>query len=454
MGEREKPRDWKIRQYYEQEELVQRFLELGEYREVVPTYEESYGQRPDAINFPGDFKQFVDDGAVSFHASVERWRNPLLIDSVSNLDDLREAWDLVIDIDCDYSFELAKDTAKLVIEELRQHGIENISVKFSGNRGFHIGVRAEAFPEMVGDEDISELYPELGRGIVDYIRDNLREELKEKVKDRGLKEEMETDEGVDPYQVSDIENDWGQRHLFRMPYSIHDGSWLVSLPIRPDEIDEFEKSDAEIDEVDFEINFLDKYEKNEATNLAVQAMDFLEEKREERKEKRVSAEDRDFETPDEAIDEKHFPPSIKNILEGLEDGRKRGLFILVNFYRCVGYGMDEIEAKIWDWNERNNEALRDSYVKGQLNWHRKQNEVVPPPNYDSNGYYKDMRVYEGDSLEEKVSNPVSYVFRKIKNRSEDDKEDGDDGPVECPVCGKEYQSENSYYKKHVQQCFE
>ena len=450
MGEREKPRDWKIRQYYEQEELVDRFLDRGQYREVVPTYDESYGQRPDAINFPGDFQQFVENGAVAFHASVERWRNPLLIDSVSDLDDLRESWDLVIDIDCDESFELAKETAKLVIEELRQHGIENISVKFSGNRGFHIGVCAEAFPEKVGDEDIAELYPQLGRGIVDYIRENLRDELVEKVRKQGLEEGMETDEGLDPYQVSDIENDWGQRHLFRMPYSLHDGSWLVSLPIRPEEIDGFEKEDAEMDKVEFEVGFLDSFEENEATNLVVQAMDFMEQRREERQEERVSNSDRDFETPDEAIDEKHFPPTIKNILEGLEDGRKRGLFILVNFYRTVGYGMDEIESKIWEWNERNEEALRESYVKGQLNWHRKRTETVPPPNYDSNGYYKDMQVYEGDSLEQKVSNPVSYVFRKVKNRSGD--EDDEDDLV-CPYCGKEYEME-SYYKKHVQECFE
>ena len=60
---------------------------------------------------------------------------------------------------------------------------------------------------------------------------------------------METDEGKDPYQVSDIENDWGSRHLFRMPYSLHDGSWLVSLPIKPEQIDKFEKSDAEMDKV-------------------------------------------------------------------------------------------------------------------------------------------------------------------------------------------------------------
>ncbi len=450
MGEREKPKQWKIRQYYEQDELVDRFLELGQYREVVPTYEQGYGKRPDAINFPGDFQQFVENGAVAFHASVEHWRNPLLIDSVSDLDDLREDWDLVIDIDCDDSFKLAKETAKLVIEELHQHDIQNVSVKFSGNRGFHIGVRAEAFPEKVDSEEITLMYPQLARGIVEYLREELKDEMIQKVREYGFEEKMNDEEKQDPYQVSDIENDWGQRHLFRMPYSLHDGTWLVSLPIKEEEIDEFEKSDAEMDKIDFETNFLDSYEENEATNLVIQAMDFLEERREERREERMENSDKEFEAPEEAIAEKHFPPTIKNILEGLEDGRKRGLFILINFYLTVGYSMNQIETKIWEWNERNEEPLREAYIKSQLRWHENREEIVPPPNYDSNGYYKDMQVYEGDSLEEKVSNPVSYVFRKIKNRSSDEDEEED---LVCPYCGKEYEME-SYYKKHVQECFE
>jgi len=440
-------KEWQIRQYYEQEELQERVLELAEYREIVPTYPNGYGKRPDAVNFPGDFEQFIDDGAVAFHSSVERWRNPLLIDQVSDLDNLREIWDLVIDIDCDDSFPLSKDTAELVVEELRQHGIENIYVKFSGNRGFHIGVRGEAFPQKIGEEKYSDLYPNLARGIVDYLRDQLRDKMGRLVRDRGLEDEMQTDDGIDPYQVSDIENDWGQRHLFRMPYSLNEKSGLVSAPIDPDEIQKFEKDDAKIENVNFERGFLEDFESEEATNLAVQAMDFIEERREEKKEKRVN---KDFERPEDAIPESYFPPSIKNILEGLEDGRKRGLFILINFYRCVGYGWDEIESKMWEWNDRNDEALSESYVKGQLRWHRNRGEDVPPPNYDSNGYYKDMQVYEGDNLEEKVSNPVSYAFRKANRRQNDEE---DDDKFVCEICGKEYKIE-SYYKEHVKQCFE
>jgi len=443
-------KDWQVRQYYEQEELQEKILELAEYREIVPTYPNGYGKRPDAVNFPGDFEQFVENGAVAFHASVERWKNPLLIDQVSELDNLREIWDLVIDIDCDESFELSKETAELVVEELRQHGIENIYVKFSGNRGFHIGVRGEAFPQEIGEEEYSDLYPNLARGIVDYIRHQVQDQMERKVREHGFSEEMKTDDGQDPFQVADIENDWGQRHLFRMPYSINEKSGLISLPIETDNISSFEKKDAKIENASFDRGFLEEFENGEATNLAVQAMDFIEERREEKKKKRTK---KDFERPDDAIPEKHFPPSIKNILEGLEDGRKRGLFILINFYRCVGYGWDEIDSKIWEWNDRNKEALTESYVKSQLRWHRNRGEDVPPPNYDSNGYYKDMQVYEGDNLEEKVSNPVSYAFRKANRRNSNntDNEDDEDKFV-CEICGKEYKIE-SYYKEHVKQCF-
>ncbi len=452
MGEGEKPREWEIRQYYEQDELVDRLVGVAEYREIAPTYPQGYGRRPDAVNFPGDFLQLVEDGAVAFHASVERWRNPLLIDDVKDMDDLREGWDLVVDIDCDHSFELAKDTAELVVRELRQHGIENIGVKFSGNRGFHIGVRAEAFPDRVSGEDLPELYPRLPRAIIDYIRDELRDEMKRKVEEYGLGSEMETDEGEDPYQVSDIENNWGQRHLFRLPYSLHDGSWLVSLPIEPDDIQDFEKEQAEMDRVDFETGFLDSYEEDEATNLVVQAMDYIEENRREELKKKKERSERDFETPEDAIPEEYWPPTIHNILEGLEDGRKRGLFILINFFNTVGYSWPEIRDRVWEWNDRNAEPLREAYVKSQLNWHERREEEVPPPNYDANGYYRDMQVYEGDNLEEKVSNPVSYAFRKAglgESKDEDDEEE----QMECPYCGKRYKRE-SYYRKHVQECFE
>jgi uncharacterized C2H2 Zn-finger protein len=87
-----------------------------------------------------------------------------------------------------------------------------------------------------------------------------------------------------------------------------------------------------------------------------------------------------------------------------------------------------------------------------LNWHRNRDEDVPPPNYDANGYYRDMQVYEGNNLEEQVPNPVSYAFRKANRRGDDSEEEDEEGEsLVCPYCGKEYEME-SYYKKHVKQC--
>jgi hypothetical protein len=92
-------------------------------------------------------------------------------------------------------------------------------------------------------------------------------------------------------------------------------------------------------------------------------------------------------------------------------------------YKVTGYSWNEIENRIWEWNDRNDEPLGENYIKTQLRWHKNRSEDVPPPNYDSKGYYRDMNVYEGDNLEEKVDNPVSYAFRKVKKRDNNDEEE-------------------------------
>src|SRR6056297_2362817 len=123
-------------EYYSQKELAKRYIELSKYREVVPAFEDSFGKRPDTINYEGDFNHFVKQGAVSFHGSVELWENPLRIEYMDDLDSLRKGWDLIIDIDCDENLKLAKKTALRLIEEFNAFGLEP-GIKFSGNRGFH-----------------------------------------------------------------------------------------------------------------------------------------------------------------------------------------------------------------------------------------------------------------------------------------------------------------------------
>ena len=45
-------------------------------------------------------------------------------------------WDLIIDIDAK-NWQISKITAWLIVECLKEFGIKSISIKFSGNKGFH-----------------------------------------------------------------------------------------------------------------------------------------------------------------------------------------------------------------------------------------------------------------------------------------------------------------------------
>ena len=61
-----------------------------------------------------------------------------------------------------------------------------------------------------------------------------------------------------------------------------------------------------------------------------------------------------------------FPPCMKLILNGLEDGRKRALFSLINFYKNFDMDWKDLEFKIYEWNSKNKPPLKKGYIKSQL----------------------------------------------------------------------------------------
>ena len=96
---------------------------------------------------------------------------------------------------------------------------------------------------------------------------------------------------------------------------------------------------------------------NEAKKLIVQSFDF-EIKTEQPQEKK----ERNFEEITKKVPEEFFAPCIKKGLEGLEDGRKRFVFTMVNFLRCVGWPYEDIEVRLKEWNKKNQEELREIYI--------------------------------------------------------------------------------------------
>ena len=116
--------------------------------------------------------------------------------------------------------------------------------------------------------------------------------------------------------------------------------------------------------------------------------------------------------PENALNEEHFPYCIKKILKGgMEDGKKRSLFILCNFLRKVGWKWGDIEKKIKEWNEKNPDSLKEAYIKGQITWQKKRKDAILPPNCSNTMYYKDLRICCGSKVCERYKNPVNYALK-------------------------------------------
>ncbi|MBI2040712.1 MAG: hypothetical protein HYT16_01295 [DPANN group archaeon] len=399
-------------------------------REIAVKFgaEAGYGKRPDIAQFPSDILNHVRRGATSFHISEERWKDPLQLSTESTkteLDNLRNGWDLVFDIDCPWGFEIAKSTAKLVVQALRWHDIKNIFVKFSGSKGFHILVPYEAFPKELHKDEISKYYPEIpqlcAQYILEFIKPNLEKQIlelasydiKKLIEIFGTTKEKIFDEKTQSFHTNIFAQiDIGlmsSRHLFRAPYSLNEKSWLAAVPVQPDKIKDFEKDFAKPESINLEEGFMnfEGVRTGEASQLLMQTLDW-QKRMEEKDEKKYSG--RKFEFSDK-VPEEAFPPCMKIILSGLQDGRKRSLFALLNFMKSAKWPWNEIEERVWEWNKKNSPPLKTGYVKAQLAWHARQSLKVPPPNCRQ--YFIELGVCKPDAICDKIKNPISYPKFKI-----------------------------------------
>ena len=184
--------------YYSRRDVQEAIFKFCKNRETAPSYMmESFGKRPDSFQYRGDIYELVRRGATSFHCSEELWEDPRKITSnmtEEEYNELRIGWDLLIDIDCKW-FDYAKKAAKVIIETFKRTGIKNIGIKFSGSKGFHILIPWKAFPKEINGKKTSDLFPELARQIIGYVKDyserifneNLPENFEEEFKNVKIK---------------------------------------------------------------------------------------------------------------------------------------------------------------------------------------------------------------------------------------------------------------------------
>lgn len=411
--------------FYKRKDICDAIVKAADDKEVAIKFgDKGFGKRPDVLKYPKDVLEFAKKGATSFHCSEELWVNPLQLGpnlSKKDMDALRKGWDLVLDIDCPI-LEYSQIACDLLINALKYHGVNTVSVKFSGNHGFHIAVPFDAFPKTVHGKPTRFLFPEGPRKIAAYLGEMIKPHLAKKllefesIEKICKKMEKEFKDVVkngrfDPFQVLQIDTVLiASRHLYRMPYAFNEKSGLISIPIKPENVLKFRKEDARPEKVKVDMNFLDvKPEPNEAKKLIIQAFDSKIEE-EEIKIKEM----KEFSSPEDAVPEDYFPPCINNILKGLQDGKKRSLFVMVNFLTSCGWEYDKIDELLEKWNEKNPEQLREVILKGQLRYHKSNKKKVLPPNCDNKSYYIDMHVCTPDAFCRKIKNPVNYAILKQK----------------------------------------
>lgn len=421
----------KISDYYNRKDVQEELLRIGKGREIQIWMGEVRGRRPEIVYMLGDIKDLVKQGMTSFHISEERWQDALRLEpgmQKKQLDSLRAGWDMILDLDCK-DLEYSQMAAELLIDAIKFHNIDNFSVKFSGNHGFHIAVPFEAFPDEVNGVNIKDYFPDGIRVISEYLKDMTREFLSERMlknenvsqiavrvgkteKDLFVKDKNGGDK-FDPYEVVDVDSVLiSSRHLFRAPYSLNEKSGLVSIPIS--DIKKFDKEQAKIENVKVELKFLDtsKIAKGEARQLLVQAFDWAVRNKKQEFVK-IETYKREYALPKDVISADFFPPCMLKMMSGIkEDGKKRALFLMIAFLKNMSWSFDKIEEFLIEWNKKNGEPLRENYIAGQMSWARKNNSKILPPNCDNASYYKGINVCFPDELCRIIKNPVQYSMRK------------------------------------------
>ncbi|MFA7708027.1 MAG: hypothetical protein WCX73_03690 [Candidatus Pacearchaeota archaeon] len=216
------------------------------------------------------------------------------------------------------------------------------------------------------------------------------------------------------------------RHLFRMPYSLHEKTALASIVIDKNKIKDFQIKDANALKVEIK-NFYPDSIPGEAKTLLLQALDWKEQKNKkeaERKEENKQQINQNFETGNKELKKGEYkqveiknptneiyPPCIKLLLNGVkDDGRKRALFVLINFFKSLGVDEQKIVEILDEWNKKNYNPLKQGYIQSQLNWYRKKSARMPP-NCDKLNY-NDLNICKPDELCRQIKNPVNYAIKK------------------------------------------
>ena len=430
------------KEFYSRKDIQERLLHFSKNREIGVMFDGYFGKRPDVIENYFDLKTLVNKGVRSFHCSEERWLNPLILGSEKKIQDRdanRLGWDLILDLD-GVDFVYSQIVGKILIDYFTSISVYNVSVKFSGNKGFHLAIPFEAFSKYNGLNETRLLFPNVAKKIAMYLMYQLRGEISRTI--------LDLDGGIDgiskKYDIpkEDLVNkDAGShyfdfmkvieidtilitsRHLFRMPYSFNEKSGLVSIPLANNRIMDFSKEEAKPENVDplkyskFEfLKYDDTYGKDGDILLHLieqpdddsftgdsgtyidsgdleEKISLIQNRKRESLGKMILASGGEVFEIEGTIEMKDFPETIKFALQNnFIDGKKRGLFLLLTYLTSINWTFDQIGDVIKTWNKNQEEPLKWNYIQAQISWFKAQPGKISPPKFTNDNYFKHIGI--------------------------------------------------------------
>ncbi len=441
--------------YYSRPEIQQALLRFAKEREIGVMFDGYFGKRPDVLENIYDIKKVVEKGVFSFHCSEERWTNPLLLGTEKNEEDRnknRSGWDLILDLD-GKAFEYSKIIGKIILDFLGELHIKSVSVKFSGNKGFHIAVPFEAFSsQIIGLGETRTFFPEAARKIASYIVYELRgkfskalleyegslEHIAEKysIPIKDLICDDKDSLNFDYMKIIEVDTILiSSRHLFRMPYSLNEKSGLASIPVKKEHLEHFERFLAKPEKVDpskyGDFEFLAYKEEwgKDADVLLLKAYEDDYSDMISQSIHTLAKRNAEFVYEiNEEVEMKDFPKTILYILDhNFEDGKKRALFVLLCYLYGIKWKSDTVKQLIEEWNGKQENALKQTYVRAQVTWFENSSKSIIP-NYDNENYYKNIGIPEDVLVKDKkkflkreMKNPLHYTHTFLAKKNSEKK---------------------------------
>jgi len=213
--------------------------------------------RPLKADSVEEFKKVVNGlhlhDSFPFFMSVESFSDPTLLER-EDPNHIRVSWDFFLDLDCDEEFDAARKAAYKAKQVLEKFNIENYILKFSGRRGFHLlipGLSLDIFQP--GEFRLA--YPKLAVMLARFFEAVIYEP------------KVKVDLSV-----------YKPRQLMRAPYSWHEKTGLLSIPL--DDPLKFKLEDAKPENTKIHSLYI-KGDVGEARKLLEAVRDWIEDQGEE-----------------------------------------------------------------------------------------------------------------------------------------------------------------------------